>query len=364
MLYFCAVTVELNALTGSRGSKRPTQAGGLALCLGAMLGLALPVIAGEKFTITGSTNSIQLPKPNNDALLESQDFGESRISGGESSRGPVLPPPSQTMIVPSSKLEELLDRKKNWLQQSPETLDRDRIEETFGIRRYEFNGLGAKPRQAMERYFEATKDDKSSSTSPGGRNEPSERGELGRATRESPLGGGVQRSGIIEELNPAYLFDWEARPDSMSQFGDGLHRNSIFTRGVGASPFGQTFPGSPARDDRSATKLTERSWDFRNSELGGFKDPINDPIDPTRSAINPTSPRKAAAPSSDPGQSRVVSGFAFGGGSSMSTRPSFLDGFQGTAPGAPNFKPSTIGPAKAPPVQAKPMILEIPRPSF
>ncbi len=346
-------------------------AGALLLGVG-----ALPTAdAGEMFHIIGSTNQLERPAPPTPSVLPSESFLDRRLTPGESSQGPALPPPGQSILIPTPKLEELIDRKKNWMFESPNSLDRDRaLEETFGVRKYEFTGIEREPKGAVERYFEASKETSRRSRTPTDSNSTTRRDGLDRELATGSLtGAGPDRSGetqdpgIIEGLNPAPLFNWGTRPDTLSQFGRTTPGTPIFNPGLAPAPFGATPPGEQRGSPSAVNGLstTERSWDFRRSPLGGMSDPINNPVDPTRSVINPISARKPSAPSLDSVEKGPAGSLSFGRTLPVATSPSFLGGSgSGALPGAFNSKPALGGPAAAPSQRPKPMILEIPRPVF
>lgn len=369
------VRAESNRAKGRRVRKCCFVPAAAVLCAGAMLWAARPAFAGEPLRITGSTNRVGLPVPPGEPVLPTDSFLNRQLSPGESSQGPVLPPPGQSILIPTPKLEELVDRRKNWMFDSPNSLDRDRaLEETFGIRKYEFSGTEKKAKGAVERYFEASKENSRRSKS--GKEPDSLRGRdpLDRDPGDSQLMGSdpdrpgeTQEPGIIEGLNPAPLFNWETRPGTLSQFGQTLPGSSAFGSGLAPVPFGQAVPGErrESQPTGNALSTTGRSWDLRRSPLTGVGDPINNPIDPTRSAINPISARKPVAPASDladKGPER--SSLPLGRTMPVSTTPGFFSGSSERLSSPFNSKPAPAGPAAAPSQRPKPMILEIPRPMF
>jgi len=96
-----------------------------------------------------------------------------------------------------------------------------------------------------------------------------------------------------------------------------------------------------------------------------MNDPINNPVDPTRSVINPISARKPPMPGLDSAERSPAGSLSFGRTLPVSAPPSFLNGGgSGGFSGGFNSKPAAGGPAAAPSQRPKPMILEIPRPAF
>lgn len=368
------VRAESNPALGGRFA-RPTAITAAVLFTGAMLSVLPAARAGEKFHIIGPTNSVELPAPPSKSVLPTEGFLGGRLSPGESSKGPAVPPPGQSILIPTPKLEELIDRKKNWMFDSPNTLDRDRaLEESFGIRKYEFTGVEKEPKGAVERYFEASKENSRRLNGSNNSSSMGQRDALDREIRDGTLTGSsperfkeTQDPGIIEGLNPAPLFGWGTRPDTLSQFGRTTPANPFFNPGLAPAPFGAVPPGEKRENNSAGNNFstTERSWDFRRSSLGGMNDPINSPVDPTRSVINPISARKPAPPSLDSAERSPAASLSFGRTMPVSTSPSFLSGSaSGPLSGAFNARPAPAGPAAGPSQRPKPMILEIPRPAF
>jgi len=284
----------------------------------------------------------------------------------------MLPQPNVPSVVRNPKLDEFLDRKKNWIYDSPNSVDRDKaLNEIFGVRKYELNGFQKENKSAVDRYFESGKkkptngkDSKDPWTQNGrsSRNELDSSGRMG-ARDESQA---AESAGIIPELNPAPLFNWDMGPDALSRVGSGLNKSSILPRGLGEPGFGQKIIDQPVIQPNSTPREFERGWDVRKSPLmgGALNDPINSSVDATRSFMNPVSVKKASVPPPESSQGRMGEASAFGGGLPASTRPDFLGSGRDKAFGAPVFSPPLATPVSSPLVQPKPAMLEIPRPRF
>jgi len=285
----------------------------------------------------------------------------------------MLPQPGAPAIVRNPKFDEFMDRKRNWIYDSPNNLDRDKaLQEIFGVRKYEFNGFQKENKSAVDRYFDSTKNKKgpngTDTKDPWAQNGRSTKNELDPAGRlsakeDSPA---AESSGIIPELNPAPLFNWDNGPDAISRAGNGLSRSSILPRGLGEPGFGQKNLIQPAAQTAPAPREFERTWDVRKSPLMGsrFADPINDQQDATRVLMNPTSVKKASVPPPESSQGRLGEPSAFGSSFPASTRPDFLGPGRDKPLGAPGFGTPAAAPASTPMLQPKPVVLEIPRPHF
>jgi hypothetical protein len=328
--------------------------------------------AGEKIKITDSPDQVQLPKDQQQPNLPPGLFN-SKVTGGESSQGPMLPKPGQPVLIRNPKLDELIDRKKNWIFDSPNSVDRARaVEEILGVRRYELDNLEKKPKSQVERYYESRKQ----SARPNDAKQPQDRRQDGLPSNSHEPDPGLagetdppaaESAGIIPELNPAPLFNWDAPPDPFAQLGSVLSRSSILPRGLGEAAFGQPRiePALPAQPN-AAPRENERSWDLRKSALfgGRFGDPIIDQPDATRAIMNPISANKASVPPPESTQKGLAETPSFNRSAPASTRPEFLGPSQSPVMGAPAFKPPTATPISAPVMQPKPVLLEIPRPKF
>jgi hypothetical protein len=339
------------------------QAARVSLWAGLLLALATALSAGEKFQITDSTNRVDLPKePSTD--LPGSDLFRSKINtdGGQA---PVVPPPNQPSAVRSPILDELIDRKKNWIYGSPNSsLDRDKaIEQIFGVRKYDLDGYSKKPKTAMERQFESNSDQDTKSGARSGRTGKDNPGEERNGRNEYDSSGrsmgsdSLQDRGVIPELNPAYLLNPTSLPDPFAQTGGNFSRSSILPAGLGEQGFGRKTPGQNLPQVEQSQR-DDRFGDGRKSPITRFLDPISDPIDGTRSLMNPTAARKPTVPVPVSSQPMVAGSYP----SAVSTRPDFFSPVRDRVPGMPNYTPPIVTPSSTPIFQPKPAVLEIPRP--
>jgi hypothetical protein len=169
--------------------------------------------------------------------------------------------------------------------------------------------------------------------------------------------------GIIPELNPAQLFNWNMAPDAAGQLGGLLRDGPTLPRAVGESPI-QPFSGQSGGGASPGLREYERAWDFRKSPLGArFGDPIHDQPDATRAIMNPIAARKASVPPPESSQPRPGDPFGSVNAAPVSTRPDFMTAGRERM-STPAFSPPPAAPVRTPIVQAKPGVLEIPRPKF
>jgi hypothetical protein len=338
----------------------------LLLCSGGGL------LAGERIKIDqSSTNQVNLPKDPSKEIVLPGDMVRPQIGPGESSQGPALPPPGQPNMVRTPMFEEWLDHKKNWIYESPNSLDREKaIQKIFGVKDYDFSSLEKKPKGIVEKFMEGDKDEKGTGAA-GHMSEPGKRDAFGK--KEGPEGkqtGGdgdeanrQEDIGIMPALNPAPLFNWSSGPDNRSQFGDNWNRTSILPQSFGEPAFGQkSLPGS-GREATPTPASAEKFWEASKLPAGRLTDPINSQGDATRSAINPIAARKASIPPPGVSQGRATEPIAFGNSGPIGPRvePS---GVSRSLPTAPLFAPPLSAPASTPVFQPKPAVLEIPRPKF
>src|SRR5262249_21751626 len=152
-------------------------------------------------------------------------------------------------ILRSPKLDELIDKQKNWIFDTPTSFDREKaVEEIFGVHKYELDNLDKKPKNAMERYFEAGKGNTGSSKS----HSPDDRINNRDGFAQSSDGDSNARpwlredahspdpGGIIPELNPAPLFNNSVLPaETIPQLGNPFGQNSALPKGLGDPVFGR-----------------------------------------------------------------------------------------------------------------------------
>jgi hypothetical protein len=326
--------------------------------------------AGEKFRITG-TNAVELPS---DSSKEApRDFLPSKISPGEGTEAPNLPVPSQPGLVRTPALDDWLDRKKNWMFDTPNSLDRDQaMHEIFGVRDYEFTGMEKKPKSRIQQFLESDNDKKNGTNSKRSPDDGSmardplaKQHEIDSSGRynERPETQKSESVGIIPALNPAYLFNWRVGPDSLSQTPVEVGWTSVLPPALGDQGFAQKVPNTPNKESTQGSRIGGQPWDLQKMPLGRLNDPINDQLDGTRYPLNPIGARKTTVPLGEPARAGSGDTLAVGNIAPVSSHPDLFPANR-SLPTAPSFVPSAASPAQAPLVQARPAVLDIPRPRF
>jgi hypothetical protein len=314
--------------------------------------------------VTGATNAVNIPTSRSlDELFKPGDALGSRIKVTEPSYAPVLPLPGSASPVMNRQLQEFLDKKNNWMLQSPQVEDRDAaLKRIFGVKETDFSGAEQKPKSAVERFFQSDREQRAenSDMNPLNRKEqdPSNRFNPGRdlSFQDRPSGG------IIPELNPALLFQGDVVPLNMIE---GRERE---LRGLSSPQFGETPERSPlnlADPQKSQSQRDfERLLDPRKPAYGRWNDPINQQSDATRLIINPITARKPSVPLTESAQGRTPDALGMAANSPLGTRPDLPSHARTTPLGGSSMAPAIAAPAAGPVVQPKPPVLEIPRPKF
>ena len=332
------------------------------LALGGLLTSVNSVRAGEKIQITDSPEKVNLPKDL--APLPSESYRRA-IPSGDSGPGTVFPQPNQPMVIPNRKLEDMIEQKKNWIFRSPNAVDQDRFEEAFGVRKYELNSLGKAQKSSQERYFEAGDDRKDGRPAKDALGRDTARGKrdldsTGRFSRENE---GEDQPGIIQELNPAPLFNWTSPSDASSPMNSMFKGRSIIPSGLDQPGFGDRGPAQPVRDNNPSQNSFQKAWDMRRAPLGKFADPINDPGDATRSFMNPIAARKASIPPPGASSGQLDGLFPTGANSPSAARSESFAPIGDRKWGTPTIIPAAASPSIPRPL-IKPSVLEIPRAKF
>jgi hypothetical protein len=363
-----SVRVDSDAVVGQTRSRRMQQVACALVCTGMVLGFTLGSLAGEKIRITQSTNQMDLPQdPDKSFIAPGAELFRSKISPGEGSQGPIVPPPGQPNLMRNPRFEELMDRKRNWIYESPNDRDKAIEEIILGGRKYEMEDLHKRPKTLMERQFEGSTGQENRTNPRANRqgkdgtadDRLSGQGEFDRMGRFRGSEGSGQDRGIIPELNPAYLFNPTMAPDPFTQIEGGLGRNSILPPGLGDPNFGRKLPTQSVPQPTQLQRDVNGFWDYRKSPVGRLSDPINDPVDATRTMMNPIAARKPSVPAPESVQTTMPGSF-----SPSSTRPDIFSPTQNRPPGAGGYTVPVATPASAPVFQPRPAVLEIPRPKF
>jgi hypothetical protein len=106
----------------------------------------------------------------------------------------------------------------------------------------------------------------------------------------------------------------------------------------------------------------DKFWEAQKTPFGRIVDPINDPFDATRSAMNPFLATKPSAPPASRPAASGSDSFAFGSSLPSASRSDFVGPASSRFSATPSYSPPPAAPASAPAFQPKPAVLEIPRP--
>jgi hypothetical protein len=247
------------------------------------------------------------------------------------------------------KMEELLDRKKNWLFATEVKQESEpSINEMFGVRDFSLDG-DDKPKKVMDAFFE----EKSRKTT-GGKKEGNDDSKMDQFSRKSGRDTSDEEEtetngGGISELNLNRLIHPADNPGANSG-GNDLARARLDRLSSGGA-FGQV-----PKDIERVRREEVRSEDFRKliqprstrpSDLGGKMDPINS-ADGTRREMNPivgSAPRGVPdnfgsfQPRTDP-----IRTF----NNAIAPTPSALEGFGGHA--GSSLSPAVLAPFAPPPM--------------
>jgi hypothetical protein len=271
-------------------------------------------------------------------------------------------------------LEDLLDKKKNWMMRGPGNDDRDEmLKRIFKVREDQWASPEKKRKSTVETLFESTSPSQRRangapdlSESNSSRDPFDLRGQrdlTGRTDEEKDLSGRGSSRGIIRELDPGQLLNPLFERDRVSEESDGFSRNSLFPQ-LGQAMFGQrqTIQSSPGANQVQSTfpGLSDpRKLPLRSMNL---KDPINQEADGTRFAINPITGRRPASAASQADTTRPSEPVSLMSSSPLGARPEFFGPGRDKPLGGSGLGPTVILPSSAPVAQPKPAVLEIPRP--
>lgn len=350
--------------------------------------LILPTWGAEKVQIRGST-TIELPKPKN-SLEEIRTFrldngptGQSEYEGGVSAAAPVNNNAPQL----DKKLQEMIDKKKNWIFINPYEMQFDSKTEEFmkgekGTGLYDHRLMQDEEKTVLEKFMDEKKHDRETDPNAQDAADPDRaagaNGEMLGTMRGAEVKPEQNTSSLTVEKAQSLQFKLEQKASFSSE-------RSLFQQKLERTPFGdnamsdkfsETRSSVPKEDFRKERETREvrdtemnklfQSRSFAPPVATGF-DPLNSAPDATRLEVNPIGPRRSeqflnlgrsesagggiAATRNSPvfsGNSPVFSGASSGGnlpGRSVS------EGF-----GATIGRPAAVAPSSsfAPPVAARP----------
>jgi hypothetical protein len=307
--------------------------------------------AGEKIHFSDSPGQVDVPKPTTRDERISNRFGKSPSSVPQADI-PVEMAPAATRQsanpLMSQKLEEYLDKKRNWMFIDPKAKDKDK--DQFGSdKNLQANEISLdpekkKPKTVQEQFYEHPSDNlalrkKNSSTK---ENSDSDKDELDIDQK----GDNERSSSLAPELSLGSLLRQNERTDGVLRTVGELSRANAL----------QSFFPEPSESARKADRereVKQHDEEFAKiiaprssvSTYSGSSDPVNTQSDATRVEANPFAPRRGFAgynttPASEPSQGFSAASSIPRGGSSES--------FASGVPSAPSFSsPSSFSAAPA-----------------
>lgn len=354
--------------------------------------VAVPLAAGEKVQITGST-SIELPKPTH--ILEDAKrvrahdgpSGRSEIDGGVPTTGPLINSSPQI----DKKILDAIDKKKNWIFVNPYESQFDSRTEEFlkgerGTGLYNHRLMKEEDKGVVERFVQERNTDRETESN---RTESSNN----RNDRDSDKKHETLR-GLKEEVLPGDKSPGDKSPGS-SDAGFSLagtlepkselyNKRTDFQKRLERSPFSESLLGARPTE-RSGMTIEER--EARDAELGkiyqprvtaapavGGTDPVNRSFDATRQEATPFSARRSeqifnvGRGEGNPGAGRnspVFAGSGIGSPGGLDPRASSRSDVSDFGSRAPSsFAPSAaVAPAPSSSAAFNPAPFVLPRPN-
>jgi hypothetical protein len=355
---------------------RSTCSGSLALSLGWVLLIGtgrVPLHAGEPIQISGFTNKVSLPrKDSTDSVLNpSSDIFKSGRSDNPGSDLPdTTPTPNRTK---NRRAQELLDRQKNWMFQTPETMKAEPTpEEMFGLEENPWS-TRSKPSSRMLENFWKDKERKSPQKNPYSSPDRSESDtdDKDKAVLENSTSGILgtdarDQSRELSTLNWNSLFNEKGRSNGQNRDSKELI-GGLFNQ---KNPSASSSLVSGLETPEFKTPQKERDDDFfkilnpsaSKTFLPARYDPINSAFDSTRRDINPVVGRtvedfSAANPLG------ALSGLQANGFVPPGLQPPAFDDLNARLRGQPSFKPA-FEQSEPRFLTPRPAVLEFPKRKF
>jgi hypothetical protein len=262
-------------------------------CLLLVLFACLSIQAGEKIQFEGSAKS-ELPKGQaREATGTPQDFIGASKNEADSEFQASKQRPQMPIAAQRKKLEELIDRKKNWMFAKEAKDDSGpTINELFGIRETSLDGSDDKPKKVIDSFFEEKKktvggkreganDNKSEGF---GRKSDKREDDSEDSAKDQPTG--------IAELNLNRLI----HPNDnvgLSQVGNEIAKPHFEPLG-GNGTANQTKQNDRLKAEEARSENFQKLLQPRSPRTaGGALDPINTQSDQTRRELNPVTGQRS-----------------------------------------------------------------------
>jgi hypothetical protein len=255
---------------------------------------AVPIFAGEKVQITGST-SIELPKPNQ--ILE--DAKRSRIREGPSGRseyegGAIQASPlinSGTNPGSQRKLKDALDRQKNWIFANPYEMQFDNKTEEFlkgekGTGLYNHRLMKTEEKGMVDRFLHEKQRDNEPPTGEHDSNDRTDsRTDHGPNQRPDFMAASLKDESGDNKSKPKLERGLSLPPALEEKTSELFADRNAFQKRMDSSPFSDTGLGSR---EKQRFGMTTEEREARDAELGKIYQPrVNGSTAPTVGGIDP-----------------------------------------------------------------------------
>jgi hypothetical protein len=270
-------------------------------------------------------------------------------------------------------MEKFLDQQKNWIFLTPDNLKSSQTpEETFGVDDASMTGRNQKPKKLLEQYWDSmSRDSQSKSNRLSG--DSSVEGDDPEAGTRGPSTGldvSVHKSSAKSDQTGAHpLLDQIQNPAAFGASFTDLTGSRFLSSDSFLMPAMKPVANdrlNQAHSQAADTEFRRMILPMGTPPLSGLDDPINSPLDQTRQPINPITPSSrtfSTGIGSGPGNGALdqLRGLN-GAGRDLSMGG--LDVLNNRTLGPSSLAPAGVAPAASSFLQAKPAMLEIPRPRF
>lgn len=335
-----------------------------------MAGFSLPSpihAAQKKFEISEPKIQREIPKPDaQESNFEriSPSSRDRTTSGFDAPARPPTPIPFNPLIA--KKMEEYLDKRRNWIYNTPDKLDKGpSVAELFGFRDVKFDvSSNKRSKSAMERDFEEKSELKKEGPNNNRNKRADETGSDSNENSDSAREAGDLRENeepnpLIPELSFNTFLYGDRLPDSMARAPGELGKNPFDPQNIANSRLQAKSEEKQKENERYDKDFQKLLQSRQQTSFLQSLDPINTQPDATRREVNPVIGRRTeeAAPAG------INDLFERKGLSSALGQGPGIDAF-GRMSAPVTVSPSFAPPASPLPAGAKPIILEIPRRRF
>ncbi|MDB6041006.1 MAG: hypothetical protein JWM99_4847 [Verrucomicrobiales bacterium] len=331
------------------------------------LWLVNSVHAGEKIHFSDSPEQLDVPKPTTRDERISNRFGKSNNSVPQADVPvevgvPTAARPTANPLM-SQKLEEYLDKKRNWMFIDPKDKDKPGSEQNLQANEISLDAEKKKPKTVQEQFYDHPSDNivlrKKNSSSK--ESVDSDKDDIDGRDQKSD----ADKSSLTPELSLGSLLRQNERTDGvLRSVGDLSRANAL-----------QNFAPEPSESARRADRereMRQHDADFAKiiaprssgSSFSASSDPVNTQNDVTRQEANPFAPRRGVAGFGTSSTADSSQSFSPAAGI---PRTSGTESFASKLPSAPTFSSSSTfsaSPAPAFQPERKPIFFTPPHRQF